>query len=226
MAGVVSFYPLHSNSNDFVGSNNLYDVNTPTYTALGIRGKCVTYSSATSQQSQQKQISGFTSGDVSLTVSMWINCNSSTDVVRVAGGFVCNNSAFNSSIGLVTYIASTSKADMATYGGDIVSTTYLLSTLNDGRWHYLSYTRIAGAGKISLSCHMFIDGKEVNPYTTSGTDGTFSFVPYWICLGNWCNISGAYQYGYTGKIADAKFYNKAMIASEIKNEYALYKGFF
>lgn len=219
---VVSYYPLTSNSNDALGINNLTDANTPTYTALGVRGTCATYN-GTNQASTKASVAGFSNGDVSVTVEMWVKCSSSSGV-HMAGGISCNNSAYNSSMALVTY-SSSSGVDCATYGGDIYSNTYTFTTLNNSTWHQFVITRTAGGGTIGNSIRIYIDGNERSSYSTTGTNGNFSLVAYWISLGDWCNIVGAYQYGYAGNIDEVKLYKSLLSPVQIKQNYNLIKGF-
>lgn len=219
---IVSYYTLDANSNDRLGVNNLTDVNSPTYTALGLRGNAATYNGS-NQQSYKGAISGFTNGDVSVSIGMWIKSTTSTNGLRIAGGITCNNSAYNSSLGLATFYLTTSKCLVSTYGGDLVAATKLFTSINDGKWHYILTTRKSGAGKISLSLHLYIDGIEQNPYTTLGTDGVFLLVGYWISLGNLCSVSGTYQYGFVGSIDEVKYYKSYLTSAEVRNEYILMK---
>jgi len=86
---------------------------------------------------------------------------------------------------------------------------------NDGNWHFVTATRDAAAGTITL----YIDGAQVA--TSSGTATTARTAPTLIGLGrNVCVATGA----YTGDLDDAIAYSRALTSTEVSNLYTYYNG--
>jgi hypothetical protein len=86
---------------------------------------------------------------------------------------------------------------------------------NDGNWHFVTATRNAAAGTITL----YIDGTQVA--TTSGTATTARTAPTLIGLGrNVCAATGV----YTGSLDDAIAYARELTPTEVTNLYNYYNG--
>jgi hypothetical protein len=86
---------------------------------------------------------------------------------------------------------------------------------NDGNWHFVTATRAAAAGTVSL----YVDGAQVA--TTAGTATTARTAPTLIGLGrNVCAASGV----YTGSLDDAIAYSRVLTSTEVNNLYNFYNG--
>ena len=86
---------------------------------------------------------------------------------------------------------------------------------NDGNWHFVTATRNASAGAITL----YIDGAQVA--TTTGTATTARTAPTSIGLGrNVCVPTGV----YTGTLDDAIAYTRTLSSTEVGNLYNYYTG--
>jgi len=86
---------------------------------------------------------------------------------------------------------------------------------NDGNWHFVTATRAASTGTITL----YIDGTQVA--TTNGTATTARTAPTIIGLGrNVCLATGV----YTGSLDDVIAYARTLNSTEVSNLYTYYNG--
>ena len=87
------------------------------------------------------------------------------------------------------------------------------ATYNDGNWHFVTATRNAAAGVITL----YVDGAQVA--TTNGTATTARTAPTFIGLGNNpCVTTGV----YTGSLDDAIAYSRELSPTEATSLYNYY----
>ena len=86
---------------------------------------------------------------------------------------------------------------------------------NDGNWHFVTATRAASSGTITL----YIDGAQVA--STTGTATTARTAPTLIGLGrNVCSASGV----YTGSLDDAIAYSRTLSSTEVTSLYNYYNA--
>lgn len=222
-SGQVSYYPLNSNSNDALGVNNMTDANSPSYASQGIKGNCATYN-GTTQISKKIGASGFSSGDVSISVGAWVKATAPGDY-KIAYGFTCNNSvyrsrmAFSYTSGYYNYIFG------SYYGFDNAYSVTKASAL-DGKWHYVIMAHGAGTGNASNSIILSWDGVQSPRTSSGGTDGAVALQVYYLTIGASCNVNNINDSFYAGSVDEVKYYNSLFTGGLAKNEYSLMKGFF
>lgn len=86
---------------------------------------------------------------------------------------------------------------------------------NDGNWHFVTATRAAAAGTITL----YVDGAQVA--STTGTATTARTAPTLLGLGrNVCVATGV----YTGSLDDAIAYSRTLTPTEANNLFTFYSG--
>lgn len=96
---------------------------------------------------------------------------------------------------------------------DITITSPL--SYNDGAWHFVTATRAAAAGIITL----YIDGSQVA--TTSGTSTAARVAPPFIGLGrNPCVATAV----FTGSLDDAIAYNSVLTPAQVSNMYTYFSS--
>jgi len=90
-----------------------------------------------------------------------------------------------------------------------------LTTYNDGTWHFVTATRSAAAGVITL----YIDGNQVA--TTTGTSTAPRVAPTIIGLGrNNCDATGV----FTGSLDDIIAYSSTLTPTQVTNLYNYYNA--
>lgn len=215
-SGAIALYPLNNSANDVSG--NGYD---GTLTATTVTAnRFTTTASAT----------GFTSGTSTgtfpgslvtalqndFTIGYWFNTNmtASSSTQWYGGAALVDAEVCGGTSDWGTALINGGAVAFGIGAPDITiispSTGY-----NDGNWHFVTATRSASAGTITL----YVDGAQVA--STTGTATTARTAPTLIGLGrNPCVSTGV----YTGSLDDAIAYARTLTSTEVTNLYNYYNG--
>jgi hypothetical protein len=92
----------------------------------------------------------------------------------------------------------------------------LSGAISPGIWHHL----VMVADDVNKSLHLYIDGQEVggSPVSYSGDLADHGDAPYY--LGTSDPLTERYEYRYSGKIDEARIFNRALSPAEVEGLYA------
>ena len=215
-SGAIALYPLNNSANDVSG--NGYDgtltATTATANRFTIAASATGFTSGTSTGTFPGSLVTAMQND--FTIGYWFNTNmtASSSTQWYGGAALVDAEVCGGTSDWGTALINGGAIAFGIGNPDITiispSTGY-----NDGSWHFVTATRSASAGTITL----YIDGAQVA--TTTGTATTARTAPTLIGLGrNVCVSTGV----YTGSLDDAIAYSRVLTSTEVSNLYNYYNG--
>lgn len=195
--GLVSYYNMQGNSNDYWGTNNGSDTSITYGTAYGKVNEGANFNGSTSVIG----LSNLPSGSTARSFAFWVYFNSvSTDQVIISadtGGTTRASFLFEMDA------ATAGKLYFETWGDDIAS----VATLSSGQWYF-----IVGTYDGNTNTSLYINGTLDTSHTLGGTlnTATSSYE-----IGNWTYASKP----FSGDIDEVAVYSKALSSAEISELY-------
>jgi hypothetical protein len=215
-AGAVALYPLDNNTgNDIGGSgyNATLTSTTATTNRFGTSNSAISFTAGSSTGTLPQGLVTAMQND--FTIAYWFKTTMTapTSTNWYSGSAMVDAEVCGAVQDFGTALISGGKVAMGIGNPDI--TIISTSSYNDGAWHFVTGTRQASAGVITL----YVDGTQVA--TASGTATTARTSPTFIGLGrNDCSATAV----YTGNLDDIIAYGRALSSTEVGNLYTYYSA--
>jgi hypothetical protein len=203
-SGLIAYYPLESNSNDFWGTKHGTDVGTPSFSSSGRVGNAAQYLSSSTQRSDLPN-SLLPWGTAQFSVSLWFKRNATTNNTYVLLGSQTTNSG-NGGLFIDYGLSSAGKigSDKVGYGGTPPGYTWT----QDTNWHHLVVTNDG------TNFYVYFDNSQVASETGGQATSTPIDSGNPVSLGARNGINTADSY-FDGLIDEVGVWNRALTEAEI-----------
>ena len=203
MGQIKGYWRLDGNANDVTGVNNGTAMNV-TY-AQGIINQCGQFSTSYVNCGTNSSLNF---GTGSVTISAWVQTTNTTSYICICSKRHTGGSGFNCYVG-----ANYAYADGGGTNGVFTGTAKAIS---DGLWHNIVFVYDRPGGKLRI----YVDG-VANGYTNFGSTTLNDTSP--LLIGKTGMNTNDY---FIGNIDIVIVYSTVLTPAQIKNQYALYKGFY
>lgn len=198
---------------DLSGNNNygtLFNLGTTTAPTRGRVGQALNFD-ADSKYVSSINTTGLT-GDVTVTVSAWIYVTNNTNAFQM----IIGQANADVQRQCINFILRSGKLSL-----DFCTGGYTQSaTLATNRWYHVAAVKTPGL--LSATTKLYVDGVDVTSggSVLGGGDGTPNVTNSIITIGRFAPLG---QHGFRGIIDEARLYNRALSAEEIRRLYLLGK---
>ena len=215
-SGAVALYPMDNNTINDISGNGYNGTLTSTAAATNRFGTVNSSIQFTLNSSTGTLPAGLvTAMQNDFTIAYWFKTTMTapTSTQWYGGSALVDAEVCGGTTDWGTALINGGKVSMGIGNPDI--TIISAGSYNDGAWHFVTGTRSASGGVITL----YVDGTQVA--TTSGTATTARTAPTLIGLGrNVCVATGV----YTGSLDDIAAYSRVLSSTEVSNLYSYYAG--